>query len=346
MGRFLWQRGVLSLALTASAACGLLAAPSELTDECRRRLRDAVRPGAVAWLAVRGSAEEIGGRACNQLVASLRRLVEGAAADAPARYAPEHGTMAETLRRLEARLAWQERELAAAREQLSVQRDLQPSAPLLRVAAIPARVIAAGREETHRLRERLIDLGRTAGIAPDDLVLAVGTGRESSPLPLLDQGGAAGVLVDAPVCAGATLVGRIRTCGEWTSTLQPLTDGEFRISAQIVRATGDDSVLGGAGIFAGGGAGPCRLELVPATCPVAVGDRVYTHERLSGEGVALYIGTIQAAELPEGAPHWNLLVTPALPEPPTRVEVLSIELNPLRVVQQSAGGTAKRSERR
>lgn len=346
MGRILWQRGVLSLALTASAACGLLAAPSEWRDECRSRLRDAVRPGAVVWLAARGRATKIGGEARDQLVAGVRRLVEDAAADAPARITPESETMAETIRRLEARLAWQERELAAAREQLNVQRELPSSSPLLRAAAIPARVIAAGREETHRLRERLLDLGRTAGIAPDDLVLAAGTGRESSPLPLLDQGGAAGVLADAPVCAGATLVGRIRTCGAWTSTLQPLTDEEFRIAAQIVRTTGDGSVLGGAGLFAGGGAGPCRLDLVPATAPVAVGDRVYTQERLSGEGVALYIGTIQSAELPEGAPHWNLLVTPALPEPPPRVAVLSIELNPLRVAQRSAEERADRSARR
>lgn len=346
MWRFLWQRGVLSMAVTTLSACVLLGAPSEWTEACRSRLRDALRPGAAAWLTIRDGMTDVAARTRDQCIAWLRPWVGAASGGAPALSTPEVETLTETIRRLEARLAWQERELAAAQHQLNRHRLVHSSEPLLRVTAIPARVIAADREGADHLRERLLDLGRTAGIAADDLVLSAGSGRESSAFPLLDQGSAAGVHGDAPVGAGGTLVGRIRTCGAWTSTLQLLTDPDFRIAAQIVRSTGDESVLAGEGIFAGGGAGPCRLELVPSTAPVAVGDRVYMHESLCGEGVALFIGTIQAAELPEGAPHWNLLVSTELEEPPPRVEVLSIELNPVRVVQQSVNEAGDPSHRR
>jgi hypothetical protein len=78
------------------------------------------------------------------------------------------------------------------------------------------------------------------------------------------------------------------------------------------------------------------MELVSSQEPVAVGDRVYTHQPVAGVIVPLLIGTVAAAEVPAGEAHWRIEVRPALEAIPAMMDVLSIELNPDRAIPATA----------
>jgi cell shape-determining protein MreC len=106
-------------------------------------------------------------------------------------------------------------------------------------------------------------------------------------------------------------VGKIGQVGRWTSTVIPLTDPAFRGRAQLVRSSPRGLVLGAEGVVAGDEQGHCRLQLIPATEPVGVGDDVYTSIRESGLPIPMYYGRVVEAHLPEGATHWEIRVQPA-----------------------------------
>lgn len=316
MWRSLWHHGIVSLVAAAACAAGLSRSSLEGVATGRALLLDAVPPGArgVQWL-----------QDCYRLAAESARqslaVWVHAPAEAPAAPSAAAGEICvdqERFRQMEARLAHLERELNGVRSGLAGRLDVQPARPLLRPRAVPARVIDAARARDAGLGELLLDGGLSAGMARDDLAVAPSAA-------LLDQGTEAGLSRDDPVCAGATLVGRIRHSGRATSLLQPITDTEFRIAAQILRATSEGPVIGGDGVYVGGGRGVGRLEFVPSTAPVLRGDRVYTQESVAGNGVVLYIGEVVRAELLDGAPHWNIEVAPALPRPPAQLLVLTLE---------------------
>jgi len=349
MIRAAWHSGLLSVAATLGTACALLALSPESGRPLRGRLRDAVRPGAEALAHSRSWCAGAALSARRQLSewSSPDRLSAGSAAAESSEDAATQSAAAESpAARLEARLIQLERELAAARRQLDAQVLVRASSPLLRTIAREARVIGLNRDAAGRVMERLLNLGAGAGIAREDLVLeslpgpsptvavtaspGATAGAAAAELLLLDQGSQAGITRDAPVGQGATLLGRIRECGQFTSSVQPVVDPEFRIGGQLVRSTAEGPVLGAKGMFCGGGARPCRLELLPGTEPVSVGDRVYTQEALAGESVILLIGQVTRAELRDGQEHWEIDVAPAATEATGTVQVLTVELRPPR----------------
>jgi len=312
-------------------ACGLLLAPQSITSRIRVTVRDAVSPGAHMYAAVE---RWTSGQTDSVRTLMTRWQPSGSGPDSMKlneSIAARDAALA-TQRQLEVQVATLRRELTAAREERSQFLRTSNSVPLVKTVAVPARVIGQDRTTAQELADRLIDAGGAAGIDAGDLVVQVtrDTSHEESPDLVIDQGADADLEADLPVAAGGVLLGRIRDRGNLTSTVQLLQDPEFRIGAQLVRDTADGPVFGAAGVFAGG-ADQCHLDLIPATAPVTIGDRVYTQEQRGGESFSLLIGTVSRAELPPGEPHWQIEVAPAPHAVTAQVEVLKVELNPQRL---------------
>ncbi len=191
--------------------------------------------------------------------------------------------------------------------------------PQVRPRLRTARVIGWERSNGHEAPAPVIRAGTVDQVAVSDLVLLPGE-------PLLDQGQTHGVNSDDLVLAGRSVIGRIARTSRWTSTIQSITDPEFRGQAQIVRLQEGEAILGAEGILSGAEEGTCRLQHIGTTEPVAEGDLVFT----SLHGVALspplFYGTITKAELKPGEPDWSIEVAPARQGPPPS-EVLVLELS-------------------
>ncbi len=182
-----------------------------------------------------------------------------------------------------------------------------------------ARIIGWERPSIDEAPAAVLRAGSTDHVAVHDLVLAPG---ES----ILDQGQSQGIAADDLVLAGRSIIGRISRTSRWTSTIQPITDPEFRGQAQIVRLQDGEAVLGAEGILSGSIAGACRLLHIGTTDPVAEGDLVFTALRGVPLSPPLFYGTITWAELRPGEPDWSIEVTPARSGPPPS-EVLVLELS-------------------
>ncbi len=194
------------------------------------------------------------------------------------------------------------------------------SSPLIKPQLRQARVIGWERKGAEALPSAVIRGGTAHQIAVDNLVLAPG---ES----ILDQGQNSGIAADDLVLAGRTVIGRITKTSHWTSTIQPVTDPEFRGQAQIVRLQDDEAILGSEGILSGTGKGECRLLHVGTTEPVAEGDLVFTSLRGVPLSPPLFYGTITRAELLPGEPDWSITVEPVLKgTPPGQILVLGLSL--------------------
>ena len=192
--------------------------------------------------------------------------------------------------------------------------------PLVKPQLRLARVIGWERRGLATLPAAVIRGGTANQMAVDDLVLAPG---ES----ILDQGQGSGLAADDLILAGRTVIGRITRISRWTSTIQPVTDAEFRGQVQIVRLQDNEAILGAEGILSGTGNGDCRMLHVGATEPVAEGDLVFTSLRGVALSQPLFYGTITRAELVEGEPDWSITVTPALTgPPPSEVQVLGLSI--------------------
>lgn len=173
----------------------------------------------------------------------------------------------------------------------------------------------------------LVDAGRDDAIVPEAWVLE----RE----PLLDQGSESQVETGQPVYAGAAVVGRVASVGRLTSSVQLITDAQYRGRAQLARQTSQGTIFGQEGQLCGQGTPLCVLKSIPATESVAVGDLVFTGGRNASMPYPLFYGHVVAAELPPGADEWNIQVEPAVrPERITTVQVLRASLNPVRVLGQ------------
>ena len=357
MRRFLWQRGLTSLVLMLACAAGLCTLSDEAVDTVRAFGRDVAGPGARTVSQSRAAIEHWSARAWQGLRPAIASLASSTTSTVDTTRVNE----------LEARLAAAENEqrrlevqLAMTHEQLSgLQRERElvwtehRSDPLLRPRLVMAQVLGIDRRTLNGLADRLLDAGGAQGVSRDDLVVDIGPSTAANietPVMLIDQGQAAELAADLPVIAGGCLVGRIRSCGRLTSTVQRVTDPEFRVGARIIRQTADQPVFGAEGLFAGGGPGPGvtqgRLELVPAVEPVTVGDRVYMHEVVAGREASFYIGEVVQAEVRRGDPHWTIAVAVACPTPPARVGVLKSELNPARLAYSRAPADGSSSESR
>jgi cell shape-determining protein MreC len=330
----IWQSGIPSLAIAAACGLGLLVAPEPATSRVRATLRDSLIPGcrvvdgcesgwqsAWTWTAtgVRGWLLE----ATNPEIAVAENP---AASDADAQ------------RELRALVA----DLAAARQHVAeLERDqrLRITVPngaqsLLSAEFVMARVIASDRDSQQALSAQLIDAGTAAGLAADDLVIEPLSGdvpEETRETLVVDRGTRDAIASDAPVIRGGALIGRVVAPGLLTSTVQRVSDPEFRTGAQIVRVTEDGPVFGAAGVFAGTGRGTGRLELIPITAPVSQGDRVYAAGPDSLDEHWFYIGDVAKAEVVDGEPHWRITVHTDARDPPRDVAVLKTKVNEMRL---------------
>lgn len=199
-----------------------------------------------------------------------------------------------------------------------------PGAPLLVEDLVAARVL--GTETIAAWQAgHLLDRGRQHGITVADLVLEPGR-------VTLDQGRNAGIGEEQPVYAGRQVVGRISRVGLWTSTIQLVTDPEFRGLAKLARPGRDGPVFAARGMLHGTGSALCRLTLVRSNQVVRVGDEVYTGGRDNLFPWPMLYGTVVEAQLAPGAPHWEIRVRPALQKRSLeRVEIFTKVLNPSRL---------------
>ncbi len=329
MWRTLQHRGVLSLAgcLTLSAALAL--SPVEAHQSLRSQLLDLLRPGTavIDFMQTSSNALRQWGTALPQrLVASTATIDRAREEELLRRLDRSAGR----IRSLELKNAQLQQSLADAHRQAGLRNPNDDSGSLWRREAIPARILAADKTEFEDAARRLLGAGRAAGIRDNDLVFqhlpdSTDDGQ-LSPL-LIDRGASHGLAADGMVLDGHILVGRILQAGRWVSTVQRLTDPEFRVGVQILRNTPDGPVFGAVGVFAGTGERLARLELVDATEPVSPGDAVYTVERLGGLPTRLFVGHVVGAELEPGAAHWSIAVEPAATSLPPQVEVVTLSLD-------------------
>lgn len=283
---------VAVLVLMGIIGAGLGLAPSHLAEEVRRVVRDGLRPGHRAALAVSQWSQQ-----------TWDRLRSPTAAEELARVRGELSRWQRECLSLEARQAELVQQAIDTRDGTLTPFEGEPGRPLLVPQLLQAEVLGTERNLLRARLGRLLDQGTDQMVAIDDLVLA-------DDVPHLDQGDESGVRPDMPVFAGRRVAGRIKQVGRWTSTLQPVTDLEFRGPAQLIRTSPQGAVLGAQGVVAGNGDGTCRLEHVSATEPVSVGDLVYTIRRLYGLPEPVCYGRVIAAVISDNAGHWSITVEP------------------------------------
>ncbi|MFG0335195.1 MAG: rod shape-determining protein MreC [Maioricimonas sp. JB049] len=308
MARKSLRRELLAMSVCWLLGGLLLVSPSDSSEPIRTRVRDLVAPGA----AIIQTAWSQSARVISDL-----------------RYRPVDTSRVEQLEEDLAR--WRRTALAVQIREARLREDLERlqsavnvtgSESLTTLTVVSARVLGGDRDRLVEWSTSLLNRGLHDGLAVGDFVLG-DTGL------LIDQGETSGIEADLLVRAGRQTVGRIRSVGRWTSTVQPVTDPGFRGAAQLVRTLPQGTVFGAEGVLTGDGAGGCQLQFVPATAPVAEGDLVYSPVRRSPGGVPLHYGTVVRAELATGASHWVIQVEPAVALAeglPDHVEVLTEHL--------------------
>ena len=109
----------------------------------------------------------------------------------------------------------------------------------------------------------------------------------------INKGSSDGVRVNQPVVNGAGLVGKVKSVSDGNAVVMLLTDQQFGVSAQAVKAREPGAILP-----AVGAPGDLLLDLVPRAKRVKAGDRIITagtvSERLpSPFPRGLLIGTVK-----------------------------------------------------
>lgn len=289
---------------------GLWALPQPYADALRALVFDAASPGQHALLAARDRWESFHTR--DDAEQQLVRLT-----------ADRDLWRRRSLHR-QAQSAVLLQQVADARRGALSPFDSSSAPPLIVPQLVAARVLGNERSPLPQVVGRFLDRGRLDGVAFDDLVLDADRTH-------VDLGTTFDLAADMPVYAGRRVVGRIRQAGRWTSTLQLLTDREYRGFAQLVRESAQGPVFGAEGVLAGNGDGTCRLELIADTAPVSIGDYVYTVARQSLLPEPLCYGRIIEVTLAAGAPHWTITVAPAIADERfDTVQVLRALPNPTR----------------
>ncbi len=200
---------------------------------------------------------------------------------------------------------------------------VRPGRPLVEVELLEAAVL---NREAGRLwqTEPVLNRGTADGLADRDLVL-------ESQKPLIDQGQDAKLAQGHPVYSGRCVVGRLAEVGRSVSTIQKLTDKNYRGFAQLIRRTENGFVFGAEGVIEGQGEKLCWLRYVPATEPVEVGDEVYTGEETGTQTYPMYYGRVVRAELNPGDQNWDIWVEPAIKTlKQSTVTVLRTQVEPSR----------------
>ncbi len=291
--------------------CGLggvlLAAPSAWTEPIRGTLRDLLSPGLMGAQAV----QEFARARSSEWTSTIARW--GSQATNPSqqeeleKLAAEVRTLQTQARREQLlQLEWKRRydDLKRYGPPPGI---LDVGLPLLHLELKECRVL--GEEAANLWRKhKLIQGGSRNGL--EESVLVIEDVR-----PLIDQGGDAGLEIGLPIFAGRCVVGRVTKVGKWTSTVQSITDRDFRGGlAQLCRKSESGPVWGAIGKIEGMGddRNLCRLTAVSATVAVSIGDRVYTAVEDGVLPGGLYYGEVIYAELTPGSLHWDIHVKPAV----------------------------------
>ena len=209
------------------------------------------------------------------------------------------------------------------------------SDPLLRPALVEARVLGP-LAQAWLVERRLVDRGSRAGVQDGALVLA--PSRQ-----LLDRGRDAEIAPDHFVLAGGRVWGRVVRLNQWTSEVRRVTDEGYRDLVTLQSPQQDSrndsnsvSAVAPRGILEGNGGPICRVRLIAADEPVAIGDVVLSASAQGYSDGPLVYGEVVRAECAAGANHWDVWVRPALDphETPDAVAVLRVEFNPARVASR------------
>lgn len=206
---------------------------------------------------------------------------------------------------------------------------------LLKFDTVPAQIVSQkGTPEV--LKAALIDAGKSAGLRPSQLVI-------SNSSPLLDKGLDMKIAPGQPVVTGSVIVGRIQKTAAWVSSLQLVTDADFSSAVEIIRDSEFTSEFPTIGLLRGSGDRHCRVDSVPYTAAVSVGDDVFSADLNGLNGPRLYFGKVSKADFSAGG-EWNIEVTPAINgRHLSDVSVVRSELNPART--RTTSPTASSNQR-
>jgi hypothetical protein len=200
-----------------------------------------------------------------------------------------------------------------------------PGEPLFSASLLSTRILSRAEcEEAGRILAA-VDAGHTSDAATAQWVV-------DGELIAVDQGEEEFVTADCPVITGRSVFGRIVTAGRWTSSVQHVSDREFRTHARLMRSSPSGPVHGAEGMLVGAGSGRCRLELVANTEPVEVGDEVWTADAIPGLDAAFYLGRVTRAELVPTEAHWSVDVEPDVrADAVESLQIVRVGLNRARI---------------
>lgn len=313
---WLTAAGLAGLSLIAAAAdqLGMLGA-------IRPSLHDIISPGRLVLLA---------------LTASPKPDVNSGDLSEQPRTAESGENREALLRRLMIENARLRRDLQRDRVRFGVTEADSVRETMLRLDAIPAKVISSRDGMPAVLKELLVDVGRTQGITRSELVLQ-GSGS------LVDVGTSGNVQPGDRVLDGLTVIGRIEKVARWVSLVQPVTASGFRSQVMLLRRTPEGYHLGAKGVLEGTGNRDVRLTGIAHTEPVAVGDDVVSVGVEGLNGPCLYFGEVTSANFTAGG-QWEILVTPAVdPEETQDVQILRWELDSSEAEPHSASLSRRNS---
>ena len=232
------------------------------------------------------------------------------------------------LRRLVERLTEQNealrvslRQIPADAEAFSVERP----ASLLVVRAVEARVLGQ-RGQAFLRGAAIMSTQRTPELTTDSLVVDFGPA-------VIDQGGNALLAAGDMAIAGGRVWGKLIEVGSQTALVRRIDSAGYRALVHIAQTTDGARKTLARGILEGTGECRCRIRLVDAASPVAVGDMVFAAEEQGLVDSPLIYGRIERAELAPGAAHWQIWMAPAVDsELPIKLTILQPVMNQGRKV--------------
>jgi rod shape-determining protein MreC len=300
---------VAGLCLAGGAA--LCCAPSVVQEQLRSVVRDGLRPGQTAL----ATTQEYARRSILSDATVEQNELEQ-------QFRDEVRTWKAEARRNAA--------LAARAANVNEKKRLEASIgisgePLFSTSLLSARILSRAEcEEAGRILA-VVDAGRSSDATAAQWVV-------DGELIAVDQGEEELVTPDCPVITGRSVFGRIVTAGRWTSSVQHVSDKEFRTHARLMRSSPNGPVQGAEGMLVGVGNSRCRLELVANTEPVEVGDEVWTASTIPGLDETFYLGHVTRAELIPTEAHWSVDVEPDVrADAVERVQIVRVGLNRARI---------------
>lgn len=276
--------------LVVCGALGLMLLPMPVTDALRSLASDALAPGE---------------RAARFVVSPLAAWVDARRAALVARHvdAETQATIAE-LRAENERLRGTLLHVAGAPTERA-----GAETALVSGALTPARVLD-GHTRAALAGMARIDAGAQQRLSAGLLAVEGSGNDDQGSATALKVGAIDGCAAGQPVLAGSRVVGKLAHVDREMSWLLSPTDPKYRDEVVIHGAERSAATAEGHGILEGMGDGRCRVRMVSASQPVAVGDVVFP---AGGEGLwetPPSYGQVISAERPPGATHWEIVVQP------------------------------------